>query len=136
MLGLFYIILFVLYYSVFFQIYIFVHKVFCGNEYKDLILYCITGGVPVCSISSVLVSNVGLMSRRSSVRARYGAVRPKNVYKLFTAQMSEWSKEPDLRPGVYNAWVRTPFCAKNVDILYRISTHYLSIYLFNIKIYR
>ena len=25
--------------------------------------------------------------------------------------MSEWSKEPDLRPGTYCAWVRTPLDA-------------------------
>ena len=36
--------------------------------------------------------------------------------------MAEWFKAPDLRSGIYDAWVRTPLLAKELFISLKINT--------------
>ena len=51
------------------------------------------------------------MSRRSADRDRIWTTDPNMSLNCLFARMSEWSKEPDLRPGANSAWVRTPLRA-------------------------
>ena len=51
------------------------------------------------------------MSRRSAVRVRIWTLDLNMSWNYSFARMSEWSKEPDLRPGANSAWVRTPLRA-------------------------
>ena len=38
-----------------------------------------------------------------------------SVMCVIVAQMAEWFKATDLRPVIYDAWVRTPLCANNIS---------------------
>ena len=51
------------------------------------------------------------MSRRSADRDRTWTFDLNMSWNYSFARMSEWSKEPDLRPGANSAWVRTPLRA-------------------------
>ena len=51
------------------------------------------------------------MSRRPAVRIRTWIFDLNMSWNYSFARMSEWSKEPDLRPGANSAWVRTPLRA-------------------------
>ena len=90
------------------------------------------------------------MSRRSADRDRTWTFDLNMSWNYSFARMSEWSKEPDLRPGANSAWVRTPlraclvcrrlvcrwlFCLPTAERCLSVGDFFIKIYIFFFDIY-